>query len=245
MTKSEHSYSGHEVGCGYSTNGLCGPQGSGVSEQDRQLEQQQYEWASGTGDGSNQPIIHGHRLPTAEEMKRGPIFGAPVMMKEGESYATAVKHWATYLCRSSDPSAGFCKWSETVGNKPVDGWDTVFGVEGSRQHVEGSRQSGQSGRPRLPRGRWRLFGRLCGTRDGIGIDAQPSHEKQGKLGHRRRDPGQADMMREAWVGPNYRLGGPDGKVMISKDELRQYRPLSYKPNRPVQFGGPGYQANFE
>ncbi|NKE58351.1 hypothetical protein FXN61_16575 [Lentzea sp. PSKA42] len=33
----------------------------------------QWQWQSGTGDGSNQPIIYGHRLPTAEEMKRGPI----------------------------------------------------------------------------------------------------------------------------------------------------------------------------
>lgn len=126
------SAAGHEVGCGYSTNGLCGPTGSGVSEQDHQQEQQQqYEWASGTGDGSNQPIIYGHRLPTAEEMKRGPIFGAPVMMAPGETYAQAVKHWATYLCRSSNPGAGFCEWSYTVGNKPANGWDAVFVVIGA------------------------------------------------------------------------------------------------------------------
>ncbi|WP_266044037.1 RHS repeat-associated core domain-containing protein [Lentzea sp. NEAU-D7] len=40
-TKGEHSYSGHEVGCGYSTNSLRGPTGSGVSEQDYQRAQHQ------------------------------------------------------------------------------------------------------------------------------------------------------------------------------------------------------------
>ncbi|GAA3688229.1 hypothetical protein GCM10022267_88720 [Lentzea roselyniae] len=132
VTKGESSDAGDWVGCGYSTNGLCGPTGSGVSEQDHQQEQQQqYEWASGTGDGSNQPIIYGHRLPTAEEMKRGPIFGAQVMMAPGETYADAVKNWATYLCRSSNPGAGFCEWSETVGNKPANGWDAVFVILGA------------------------------------------------------------------------------------------------------------------
>ncbi|MGW4215212.1 polymorphic toxin-type HINT domain-containing protein, partial [Lentzea sp. NPDC004789] len=116
------------VGCGYSPNGLCGPEGSGYSQ--REFEQR-WQWQTGTGDGSNQPIIYGHRLPTAEEMKRGPIFGAPVMMAQDETYAQAVAHWATYLCRSSNPGAGFCEWSYTVGNRPADGWDFVFTVVGA------------------------------------------------------------------------------------------------------------------
>ncbi|MGW4213107.1 RHS repeat domain-containing protein, partial [Lentzea sp. NPDC004789] len=116
------------VGCGYSPNGLCGPEGSGYSQ--REFEQR-WQWETGTGDGSNQPIIYGHRLPTAEEMKRGPIFGAPVMMAPGETYAQAVTHWATYLCRSSNPGAGFCEWSYTVGNRPANGWDLVFTVVGA------------------------------------------------------------------------------------------------------------------
>jgi hypothetical protein len=116
------------VGCGYSPNGLCGPEGSGYSQ--REFEQR-WQWETGTGDGSNQPIIYGHRLPTAEEMKRGPIFGAPVMMAPDESYAKAVANWATYLCRSSNPGAGFCEWSYTVGNRPADGWDLVFTVVGA------------------------------------------------------------------------------------------------------------------
>ncbi|MFS8103269.1 EndoU domain-containing protein [Lentzea alba] len=59
-------------------------------------------------------------------MKRGPFFAAPVMMAPGESYADAVRNWATYVCRSSNPGPGFCEWSETVGNSPADGWDAVF-----------------------------------------------------------------------------------------------------------------------
>ncbi|MGW4214788.1 polymorphic toxin-type HINT domain-containing protein [Lentzea sp. NPDC004789] len=64
-------------------------------------------------------------------MKRGPIFGAPVMMAPDESYAKAVANWATYLCRSSNPGAGFCEWSYTVGNRPANGWDFVFTVVGA------------------------------------------------------------------------------------------------------------------
>ncbi|WP_443070994.1 RHS repeat-associated core domain-containing protein [Streptomyces sp. NBC_01476] len=55
---------------------------------------------------------------------------------------------------------------------------------------------------------------------------------------------EAEMMGAAWVGPGYRLA-KDGRTMISKDKLRQYRPPSFKPNRPAEYGGPGYQANLE
>ena len=45
-------------------------------------------------------------------------------------------------------------------------------------------------------------------------------------------------MGKAWVGPEYKVAS-DGKTLISKDGLRQYRPPSYKPKlRKVQ-------ANFE
>ncbi|MFI6100255.1 polymorphic toxin-type HINT domain-containing protein [Lentzea sp. NPDC051213] len=127
----ENGSSQQSVGCGYSPNGLCGPEGSGHSYQDFQQEwQRQYDLEFGTGDGSDQPVFFGHRLPTAEEMKRGPIFGAPVMMAPGETYADAVRNWATYVCNSSNPGAGFCEWSFTVGNEPADGWDAVFVILG-------------------------------------------------------------------------------------------------------------------
>ncbi|WP_073502923.1 RHS repeat-associated core domain-containing protein [Actinacidiphila paucisporea] len=55
---------------------------------------------------------------------------------------------------------------------------------------------------------------------------------------------EAAKLGESWVGSGYRLAS-DGRTMISKDGLRQYRPPSFKPNRPEQYGGPGYQANLE
>jgi len=124
-TKSESSSAGYSVGCGYSSSGMCGPVGTGASQPEMQ---QLWQWNTGTGDGSNQPIIYNYRLPTAVEMKKGPIFGAPVMMAPGESYQQAVSNWAKYLCRSSDPGAGFCEWSYSVGNRPATGWDLLFTV---------------------------------------------------------------------------------------------------------------------
>ena len=55
---------------------------------------------------------------------------------------------------------------------------------------------------------------------------------------------EAARMGESWVGAGFRFAS-DGKTMISSNGLRQYRPPSFKPNRPAKFGGPGYQANFE
>ncbi|MFS8098596.1 type IV secretion protein Rhs [Lentzea alba] len=127
-----HSDAGSSVGCHYSTNGLCGPDGSGVSQREVQRQQQrEYEVRTGTGDPNKQPVIHGHRLPTAEEMKKGPIFGAPVMMAPWETYDQAVANWATYLCRSSNPGPGFCEWSYQVGNRPATAWDALFTVIGA------------------------------------------------------------------------------------------------------------------
>ncbi|MCP4308729.1 MAG: hypothetical protein GY788_28415 [bacterium] len=48
----------------------------------------------------------------------------------------------------------------------------------------------------------------------------------------------ANLMGEAWVGPNYTIAS-DGRTLVSFDGLRQYRPPSYKP----QLGT--YQANLE
>lgn len=56
---------------------------------------------------------------------------------------------------------------------------------------------------------------------------------------------EVDMMGKAWVGPGYRESRSYPGTLISEDGLRQYRPPSFKPNRPGQYGGPGYQANFD
>ena len=49
---------------------------------------------------------------------------------------------------------------------------------------------------------------------------------------------QADAMGKAWVGDGYKVES-DGKTLLSKDGLRQYRPPSHKPNLNKT------QANFE
>lgn len=48
-------------------------------------------------------------------------------------------------------------------------------------------------------------------------------------------------MGKAWVGESYKVAS-DGKILISKDGLRQYRPPSTK-NSP--YATTGTQANFE
>ena len=118
----------NSVGCGYSTNGYCGPVGSAHSQK---AQQQKREWQNGTGDGRNQPVIYGHRLPTADEMKRGgPDPFGPIMMAPGETYEEAVVHWATYLCNSgiAADSPGFCEWSYSLGNEKADGWDALWTI---------------------------------------------------------------------------------------------------------------------
>lgn len=49
---------------------------------------------------------------------------------------------------------------------------------------------------------------------------------------------EADVLGKAWVGEGYTVSS-NGKILISKDGLRQYRPPSYKPNQGKS------QANFE
>jgi RHS repeat-associated protein len=53
---------------------------------------------------------------------------------------------------------------------------------------------------------------------------------------------QANAMGKAWVGEGYKVAS-DGKTLISKDWLRQYRPPSVKPNS--LYATTGVQANFE
>jgi hypothetical protein len=48
----------------------------------------------------------------------------------------------------------------------------------------------------------------------------------------------ADVLGRAWVGEDYTVAS-DGRTLISKNGLRQYRPPSYKPDLGR------YQANFE
>ncbi|MFC4856912.1 DNRLRE domain-containing protein [Actinophytocola glycyrrhizae] len=121
------SAAGNSVGCSYSTNGYCGPSGSGHSEEEQKLL---YQWKTGTGDGSNQPIIHGMRLPTAEEMQHSMSIGMPTPMAPGDTYQQAVANWATYQCNSGGARAhpGFCEWSYTVGNEKANGWDALWTI---------------------------------------------------------------------------------------------------------------------
>lgn len=53
---------------------------------------------------------------------------------------------------------------------------------------------------------------------------------------------QADDMGRAWVGDGAKLAS-DGKILVSKDGLRQYRPPTAKPNSP--HAKTGVQANLE
>jgi hypothetical protein len=49
---------------------------------------------------------------------------------------------------------------------------------------------------------------------------------------------ESESLGRSWVGDGYRVAS-DGKTLISKDGMRQFRPPSYKPNLGR------YQANFE
>jgi len=48
----------------------------------------------------------------------------------------------------------------------------------------------------------------------------------------------AEKLGRAWVGDGYKVAS-DGKTLVSSDELRQFRPPSFKPNLGME------QANFE
>lgn len=49
---------------------------------------------------------------------------------------------------------------------------------------------------------------------------------------------EADLMGKAWVGKGYKVAS-DGRTLVSKDGMRQYRPPTYKPRLEK------FQANFE
>lgn len=49
---------------------------------------------------------------------------------------------------------------------------------------------------------------------------------------------EAEAAGRSWVGPNAKLSS-DGKILVSEDGLRQFRPPSFKPNLGM------YQSNFE
>lgn len=53
---------------------------------------------------------------------------------------------------------------------------------------------------------------------------------------------QANAMGSAWIGKGAKQAS-DGKTLVSKDGLRQYRPPSSKPNS--KHATTGSQANFE
>lgn len=53
---------------------------------------------------------------------------------------------------------------------------------------------------------------------------------------------QANVMGKAWVGNGYTTAS-NGKILISKDGLRQYRPPSKKPNSP--YAKTGVQSNYQ
>jgi hypothetical protein len=57
----------------------------------------------------------------------------------------------------------------------------------------------------------------------------------------RANRAQADTMGRAWVGKGHKVAS-DGKTLISKDGLRQYRPPAAKSSRLAKTG---VQANFE
>ena len=136
----------NSIGCGYSTDGTCGPAGTGASQEEAK---QRYQWETGTGDGLNQPIIFGHRVPTRDEMEKGPIFGAPTMMAPGETYQQGVLNWATYMCNNRKSNPGFCEWSYTIGNEKADGWDALFVVVGAAGLAWGGGRS-SAGAKRAP-----------------------------------------------------------------------------------------------
>ncbi|WP_082859859.1 RHS repeat-associated core domain-containing protein [Alloactinosynnema sp. L-07] len=114
--ESRGSGDNHGVGCSMDTSGGCD------SQEDVQY---QHQVETGTGDGLNQPVIHGHRLPTRQDMQRG-VPGRPTMMKPGETYEQAIVHWATYFCNSGKAAPGFCEWSYTIGNRPANEWDALL-----------------------------------------------------------------------------------------------------------------------
>ena len=76
-----------------------------------------------------------------------------------------------------------------------------------------------------------------GTGKEIGI-LRDAPKGKGNFGLGSGSRAEADKLGKAWVGDGYKVAS-DGKTLISKDGLKQYRPPSYKPKLDKT------QANFE
>ncbi len=101
----------------------------------------------------------------------------------------------------------------------------------------------------IGRGLGRLFGKADEAAEAVPSGATDDlAELSGKLRGAARAKGnfgigsgtreQAQAMGEAWVGPGFKVAS-DGKILISADGLRQFRPPSFKPSLGK------FQANFE
>ena len=90
---------------------------------------------------------------------------------------------------------------------------------------------------------WGRIARRCLPRGGLswaeqsGILRTAAREK-GNFGLGSASARDADILGRAWVGDGYRVAS-DGRTLVSRDGLRQYRPPTFKPNQGR------YQANFE
>ncbi|SDI98029.1 RHS repeat-associated core domain-containing protein [Actinokineospora alba] len=73
----------HGVGCSLDSDGICD------SVEDEQTE---HEHVTGNGDGTKQPIIYGHRLPTRKEMQNGGLALPPRRMC-GTTWRLKVIRW--------------------------------------------------------------------------------------------------------------------------------------------------------
>ncbi|WP_253887992.1 polymorphic toxin-type HINT domain-containing protein [Actinokineospora diospyrosa] len=131
-TNNPNSVAAKSAGCAiYGETGVC-PTAA--------VEKRTKELLNGTGDPNKQPIIFGHRLPTAAEMKKGMFLSGPVPMAPGETYQQAVVHWASYLCNNDMAGPGpFCEWSYRIGNHRPDGWDLLFTALNAWMLAEGVR----------------------------------------------------------------------------------------------------------
>ncbi|CAD5106320.1 RHS repeat domain-containing protein [Zestomonas carbonaria] len=78
---------------------------------------------------------------------------------------------------------------------------------------------------------------LKGTGKEVGI-LRDAAKGKGNFGLGSGTRAEADKLGKAWVGDGYKVAS-DGKALVSKDGLRQYRPPSYKPRQDKT------QANFE
>ena len=86
-------------------------------------------------------------------------------------------------------------------------------------------------------GKARLPGVAKSTGKEIGI-LRDAAKGKGNFGLGSGTRAEADKLGKAWVGDGYKVAS-DGKTLVSKDGLKQYRSPSYKPRLDKT------QANFE